>query len=48
MIYELEWDLLAFVKEQEYIEEPDEVVELAINAPQGQVRRQQWQDDPHR
>jgi hypothetical protein len=30
VVYEIEWDLLAFVKEQEYIEEPDEAVEKVI------------------
>jgi hypothetical protein len=30
VVYKIEWDLLAFVKEQEYTEEPDEAVEKAI------------------
>jgi hypothetical protein len=30
MVYEIEWDLLAFIKKQEYIEEPDEAVEKVI------------------
>ena len=30
MIFEIEWDPLAFVKEQEYQEQPDEAVERAI------------------
>ncbi len=30
MTFQIEWDPLAFVKDQEYGEEPDEAVEIAI------------------